>query len=147
MRDHLPFESIGAHPAVDTVAQKNRLRHLALDCAIAVLAHGRDILRAHRDNGIDDSRDARAELAWQRYARRRAFRQLNLTAAWRGNVDDTTLQQVGDTNKVADIGVNGAGVDFARTALLLNAALAHHNNLVAHHQRFGLVVSDVNRGN
>ena len=71
---------------------------------------------------------------------------LDGAAARRLDLEHAALEQVGDADEVADIGVHRPGIDVARIAPLLDAPLAHDDDLVAHHQRFGLIVGDIDRG-
>ena len=131
MGDHLPLEIAPAHPAIDVVAEENRLQHLALQRRGAAILAGRPhVLRPHRDDRVGALRHALAKLAWQLDAHA-ALGHLDLAAAGRGDLDDAAPEQVGDADEVADIGVDRPGVDFVRPALLLDAALAHHDDLVA----------------
>ena len=75
-----------------------------------------------------------------------ALHQLHLATAGRGDLDDAPLEQVGGADEVADIGVDRPGVDLLWAAFLHDASLAHHDDLVAHDQRLGLIIGDVDGG-
>ena len=60
--------------------------------------------------------------------------------------DDATLEQVGGTDEITDIGIDRPGVDALWAAFLHDSSLPHHDDLIAHDQRLCLVMSDVDGG-
>ncbi len=61
-------------------------------------------------------------------------------------VRDGGRKPVRRTDEVGDEGVHGLLVDVVRRADLLDLAVVHHRDPVAHDHRLGLVVGDVQRG-
>src|SRR5215471_8114946 len=133
VRQNLPLEIAPAHSAVNAVAQEYRLPHLAFEAEpAAVLPPGLHVLGSHREDRIRSL----AETVGEPAAKSRplgALDDLGLATPWCRDLDDAGFEQIGDTDEVADIGVDWAGVDLVRSAALLNVTLAHHDDLVAHH--------------
>ena len=60
--------------------------------------------------------------------------------------EQLAFHEVGHADKIRHERVRGFGVDAFGIADLLDHALVHHHDPVAHHERFGLIVRDVDRG-
>ncbi len=122
------------------------MQHFAFDARpAAALPRSPDIFRPHRQHRLFADRNAVAEPTGQ-FDRCAAGGDFDLAAPRRGRPDDADLQEIGDADEIADIGVDRPGIDFMRAAHLLDSALAHDDDLVAQDQRLGLIVSDVDRG-
>ena len=105
-----------------------------------------DVFRPHaqRDLLAGDGAFAAGGLHAQRRA---AFAErISTLAEFAAAAEQNALHQIGDADEIGDEGIGRPRIDRLRIADLLDHAVVHHHHAVAHHQRLGLVVRDIDRG-